>query len=190
MSEDGLTPSVGEGHIPCDDVGVAVRFETARLVIRDLQHDDLVGMTALWGDERVAQFMGNYGPRTPDEVAEWLHRTIAVEQQEPRGSMNLTVAQRSDGAVVGWIGMGRDDRGVADWDFGYAIHPDHRGQGYATEALTAALDYCVKTLGLSVWAQCDIANRASAHVMLGAGMTEITSPTAEDRRFRVERVSR
>lgn len=101
--------------------------------------------------------------------------------------MNLVAARRVDGAIVGWIGLGSDDRGVGDWDFGYITHPHHRGRGYATEALTAAIGYCLDTIGITaVWGQCDPANLASAAVMTRAGMLEIEA-TTRHRRFRITR---
>ena len=93
--------------------------------------------------------MGDYGPRNPAEVAEWLDGQVGATEPPVRtGAMNVAVCRTSDAAVVCWIGLGVDDRRIADWDFGYITHPEHRGHGYATEALSGAIGYCFDVLGL------------------------------------------
>lgn len=128
-------------------------IETDRLELRYLRPGDLTAMTSVWGDRVVAQFMGDYGPRTPDEVAQWLDgQAEATEPPERTGAMNLAARRTSDAVVVSWIGLGTDDRGIAEWDFGYITHPEHRGRGYATEALGGAIGYCFDVLGIeSLW---------------------------------------
>jgi len=53
----------------------------------------------------------------------------------------------------------------------YVIHPDAWGQGYATEAGRAILDFGFGSLGMHrMIADCDPANRASARVAERLGM--------------------
>ena len=48
------------------------------------------------------------------------------------------------------------------WELGYVLHPDHWGQGYASEAATRLLDECFGAWGAHrVTASCDVANAAS-----------------------------
>ena len=54
----------------------------------------------------------------------------------------------------------------------YAIHPNYRNQGYASEAASAILDFAFENLKINkVYAQCDINNPASLGVMRKIGMT-------------------
>ena len=91
----------------------------------------------------------------------------------------------SDAEVLGWVGLGTSQDPTADWSFGYAVLPTHRANGYATEALKAALTYCSKQpRSQTLWGECHRANNASAHVMLGAGMQELPHAPKGTSRFR------
>src|SRR6202040_3772712 len=56
-------------------------------------------------------------------------------------------------------------------DLGYAVHPDHWGKGFATEALRRILEFGFENLSLErIWATADVRNVASWRVMEKAGM--------------------
>ena len=56
-------------------------------------------------------------------------------------------------------------------DFGYVLGRDYWGQGYATEALQAVVEYALSQDSIvRVWAVCDVENTASARVMEKAGL--------------------
>ncbi|GAB3911890.1 N-acetyltransferase [Microlunatus endophyticus] len=162
-------------------------FETSRLMLRDPRITDLQPLTEMWTDAAVAQFMDDYGPRDPAGVQEWLTQIVRALEDCPESnpsSVQLTLARKDDAAVVGWLGLGASSRGVADWDFGYAVHPAHRGNGYAAEALAGAVDGCRRRFGIETfWGECHRANAASARVMTRAGFSEIASSDDGNRRF-------
>lgn len=85
--------------------------------------EDLQPLTEMWTDAVVAQFMDEYGPRDAVGVQEWLTQIVRAAdglRQSCPSSVQLTLARKEDGAVVGWLGLGASSRGVADWDLGYA----------------------------------------------------------------------
>ncbi|GAB3917632.1 N-acetyltransferase [Microlunatus endophyticus] len=168
-------------------------FETSRLNLRDPRMTDRQPLTEMWTDAAVAQFMADYGPRDPASVQEWLTQIVRAaddRRQSSPSSVQLTLARKEDGVVVGWLGLGASSRGVADWDFGYAVHPGHRGNGYAAEALAGAVDGCRRRFGIeSFWGECHQTNAASARVMTTAGFSEIAPSDDGNRRF-VFRASR
>src|SRR4051812_37175545 len=110
-----------------------------RLVLRWPAATDFDALCELWTDELVGQFMGDFGPRDEAGVREWLAGIIADGGRD--GShVQFAVTRRTDGGVVGWLGAGASRGPVAEWNFGYALRAAYRGNGYATEALTATLE--------------------------------------------------
>lgn len=81
------------------------------------------------------------------------------------------VIRVSDGRVIGDIGFHAppDERG--DVSIGFGIVPSARGQGYATEALRAILDWALSQPEVrAVHADTDYVNLASQSVLSAAGM--------------------
>lgn len=92
------------------------------------------------------------------------------------------VVRREDERVVGEIGFAGPPRnGVVA--IGYAIVPEARGQGYATEAIGALSRWALAQPGVvEVVAQTLRENEPSARALLRAGFVEL-EPTARVRRF-------
>lgn len=72
----------------------------------------------------------------------WLLMAQWLGQWELRGTGHWAVEEKASGAFVGRAGMHLPERPA--WpgiEIGWALHPDHWGKGYATEAGAAAVDY-------------------------------------------------
>jgi [ribosomal protein S5]-alanine N-acetyltransferase len=166
---------------------VTMDLATPRLLIRDLQADDLAAMTELWTDADVGHFMGTYGPRSAKETARWLEDTMQHIRAWPRFAHNAAIILAQTSERAGWIGCGKSSPPVGEYDFGYALRPLYRGHGYAREALTAVLTFCLGELGVSsVWGECNACNHQSAAVMRAAGMHPVDSSAHGDLRFRAD----
>ena len=78
----------------------------------------------------------------PDDVGRehaWLGMAQQLGQWELRGTGQWALEEQATGAFVGRAGMHFPER--VDWpgiEIGWALHPDHWGKGYATEAGAAA----------------------------------------------------
>ena len=145
-------------------------LETDRLRLRELEPADLDVMVRLWTDPDVAAFMGDFGPRTPEDVALWLPDAIEASTTHPR-HRSWAIVLRSTESVVGWISVGASSRPIGDIDFAFVVARAHRGHGYAAEALGLAVRFSFETLGArSFWGECDAANGASAAAMRRAGL--------------------
>lgn len=93
----------------------------------------------------------------------------------------MTLIIERSGQVIGDLMLRVDDawsqrearpaaRGVQA-ELGWVLHPDHRGQGYATEAVRAAVEVCFGSLGLRrVVAGCFADNTASWQLMERIGL--------------------
>jgi RimJ/RimL family protein N-acetyltransferase len=93
------------------------------------------------------------------------------------------VVRDADGLVIGEIGFVGPPQNAAV-TIGYAIVPAARGQGYATEAITALSDWALAQPGVEeVKAQVLPDNEASIRALLGAGFEEQPSANVKVRRF-------
>jgi [ribosomal protein S5]-alanine N-acetyltransferase len=148
------------------------RLESARLVLTRIAPGDLPFFTRLHALPQVAQALYPEGrPRTPEETASWLQRTLAG--YEELGLGHLAVRRKADGALIGrcgltelvvesvtpehgprkgWFGRERVPAGPGltfECELGYTFDPAAWGQGFATEAARCVRDYARDVLRLS-----------------------------------------
>lgn len=85
----------------------------------------------------------------------------------------FTVIEKSSGLFMGQAGPWFPD-GWPDTEVGYALHPEGRGKGYATEACAAAIDWAFAALGwANVIQSIDAANTESQNVARRLGARNI-----------------
>jgi RimJ/RimL family protein N-acetyltransferase len=134
----------------------------------------------------IADLDATWQYRRLDEVSRWLTQAPATLEQyrtrfEDPDSLAKTLIVESAGEIIGdlmlQIGDGWAQAEVADQargvqaELGWVFHPDHAGQGYATEAVRALIRLCFDDLGLRrVTAGCFAANEASWRLMQRVGM--------------------
>jgi RimJ/RimL family protein N-acetyltransferase len=119
---------------------------TLRLSLRPFDLIDFDDLLQLYSDPEVMRLIGNGKPRTRDETEAWLTRMIAHWAQ--RGLGMWAVHEKSTGRFVGRCGL----QALADTseiELGYALHRAFWGQGLATEAAMAAIQFGFETIGLS-----------------------------------------
>ena len=108
--------------------------------MRPFREDDLDAFTAVLQAPEVRASL-----HSPDDIGRedaWMGMAQQLGQWELRGSGQWALEEKATGVFVGRAGMHFPER--ADWpgiEIGWALHPDHRGTGYATEAGSAAVDY-------------------------------------------------
>ena len=178
-------------------------LETQRLVIRPFSMDDLHPMHRLLDVDLREVELGTVGAQKLPERAEWLQWTImnytqlAKLYQPPYGER--AVVHKHTQQLIGVCGFvpcldafeqfavlsptRRPSRhGLSTPEFGlfYAIMPAFRGQGYATEAAQALVDYAFQHLRLKrVIATTTYENAASMGVMRKIGMRIEKNPYPE-----------
>ncbi len=77
----------------------------------------------------------------------------------------------SDQRLLGALGLHDADWGVKSFMMGWWVSADAAGQGFATEAAQAVLDFGFEHLQASrIWASCDLNNTASERCMQKIGM--------------------
>jgi RimJ/RimL family protein N-acetyltransferase len=183
-------------------------LETPRLLIRSLRLDDLVAVHQLLDVDLAAADFGSEGAQSLADREAWLRWTVLnYEQlaklfQPPYGERAITL--REGGQLVGLVGFVQS---LGPWEqlpglasgppepnqrfspaFGmyWAVSPAFQGQGIATEAARAMVDYAFAQINLKrVVATTSYDNLASQAVMRHLGMRVERNPFAEPAWFEV-----
>ncbi len=144
-------------------------LETQRLLLRPFQTADADDVRRLAGDRAVADTTLNIPYPYEDGMAEkWIsnHR----DWFEFREQAIFAVTLRAENTLIGAIGLRlhpHDDRA----ELGYWIGKPYWGQGFATEAGRAIVDFGFEQLGLNrIYAHHFSRNPASGRVMQKLGM--------------------
>ena len=120
------------------------RLETARLVLRPFQPEDLEPMAEVLGDPVSMRFYPH--PFSRDEARAWLERNRTRFDATGLGLWAVTL--RETGEVVGDCGaVVQVVDGVEELELGWHLHPAHQGRGYATEAAIAWRDHALAATG-------------------------------------------
>lgn len=85
-------------------------------------------------------------PYTKRNAQDWVRR--ATRERRAGHSLGLTVVRRSDGEVLGGVGLHRLEKWSTSAEVGYWLGRNHRGHGYATEAVNLLVRTGFTRLGL------------------------------------------
>ena len=137
---------------------------TTRLRLRPFTHADGDALFALHSNAHVLRYWDS-PPWTERARAERFVTTCRQLAEEGTGA-RLAIDRVSDGAFVGWCSLSRWNPDHRSASLGYCLGEESWGQGYATEAAYAVLQWAFDTLDLNrVQAETDTRNTASARVL-------------------------
>jgi RimJ/RimL family protein N-acetyltransferase len=143
--------------------------QTRRLLLRPLRADDATAMHAYRGREDVCRFL-LHPAQTYEQVAVRAGNSRSELTDEGQ-VLSLAAVERGTGAFVGDVVLMYHSREHRAGEIGYVFHPEHAGNGYATEASAALLRFGFDQLGLHrVAGRLDARNTASARVLEKLGM--------------------
>jgi len=169
-----------------------MRITTSRLVLREFRFSDWEAVLAYQADPRFLRYYP-WLDREPEAVQAFVQAFIDQQQEAPRRKYQLAITLKLaesplappenplNGALngrlrhplIGNCGIRLETAGADEADLGYEIAPAHWGQGYASEAARAMLDFGFRGLGLQrIWAWCNAENRASSRVLEKLGMRQ------------------
>jgi RimJ/RimL family protein N-acetyltransferase len=119
-----------------------VSIETARLRLRPVRMDDLEELVRLHEDPEVARFMSSPG-------RDWLVERIEINEREwaKEGRGLLAIVKRDGGGFLGRAGLKHWPQ-FDEIEVGWVLHPEARGNGYATEAARACLEWGFESFDL------------------------------------------
>ncbi len=117
-------------------------IETERLLLRPVDPEaDIVPMHAYRSREDVCRYVP-FVPGTLEQMRERLadpERTRSVIDAEGQ-VLSLAIERRDTGEMIGDLVLFWHSVADGHAEVGYVVHPDHAGQGFATEATAALID--------------------------------------------------
>lgn len=145
---------------------------TPRLVLRRWHDDDLVPMTEINSDPQVMHWIGDGSPRSMDDTARSIERW--EEEWDDEGFGLFAVELLASGELAGCVGLTVPEflpEVLPDVEIVWRLGRQFWGQGYASEAAQATLEFALQDRGLDrVVAISRIGNDASENVMRKLGM--------------------
>lgn len=140
-------------------------LETPRLRLRPTRLEDFDAWAAFMGDAEAARYIGGQQTR---EVA-WRGFAMVAGSWHLLGYAMFSVIEKATGRWVGRVGPWQPD-GWPGTEVGWGIVRECWGQGYATEAAIATIDWAFANLGWSdVIHVIDVANTPSQRLAVRLG---------------------
>lgn len=120
-------------------------LETERLWLRKMEPSDLPHVGKMLADPRMTKYIGYVaGQWTPEK---WMERT--VERREKDGLSFLAVELKPKRLFIAQIGLLLQEiDGKKEVEVGYHLLPEYWGNGYATEAAKACMEWGFKNLNV------------------------------------------
>lgn len=108
-------------------------------------------MLAVYGSNASTEHL-SFEPRTREQVAEIMSRSIDSATATPRAEYQLAVTERKTGELIGSGRLATDPHQQRGATMGFALHPDAWGVGYGLETVRLLLDLGFEDLGLHrIW---------------------------------------
>ena len=151
-------------------------IETERLYLRQWQASDFATFADMNADPEVMQYFPKLlTPKVSDIIANKCQQLIA-DNGWGLWAVSLKVDEENSGGFIGFVGLNDTH---ADMSFAPAVEiawrlsKEHWGQGYATEAARASLNFAFTELGLEeVVSFTAVINKRSQLIMQRIGMTD------------------
>jgi [ribosomal protein S5]-alanine N-acetyltransferase len=150
--------------------GSGVLLETARLSLRPWHVADAAFQRAMWLER---------DPRVPPHrrIDADGHPTVtdleeSIRAAGPLRAGLLVVERKGEGAALGYCGLMDSGLGPHEPELAYEFLRRHWGQGYATEASWAVLDWARSLGHVRLWAHVWDWNTGSRRVLSKLGFTE------------------
>ena len=145
-------------------------LETARLIIRPFKDSDLESFLDYRADPEIERYQG-WGEFTREDARRFIDSQRGHTPGIPGNHTQIAIELKATGAMIGdlYLNVLADEPRQAN--LGYSLATEHQGQGYATEAVSAFLDYVFQSLDLHrVMATVDCDNERSIALLERIGM--------------------
>ena len=143
-------------------------LETERLVLRPYNDGDLENLHALYSRPEVARWL-YYEPSTLERSREKLVRKVAGSELSEDHGLSAA-AELRDGTYVGDAVLFYGSVEHKTVEVGFSFDPRQQGNGYATEAARALVDWAFSQGLHRVIGRLEARNTASARVLEKLGM--------------------
>ena len=119
---------------------------TERLIIRPFTLDDIEAAYQMNLDEEVSKFTGDGGVVSYEEIEQRITNDVLGDYQK-HGYGRFAVEWKESGEFIGFAGL-KYLENMQEVDLGYRLMSAYWGNGIATEAGKACLEYGFEELGL------------------------------------------
>ncbi|WP_419883948.1 GNAT family N-acetyltransferase [Peribacillus sp. B-H-3] len=145
-------------------------FETARLVLRKVNLNDLDDIFEFSSDPKVAHHMTWEVNKSKEETLNNFINVV-MKNYEKGESGDLAIVLKESGKVIGTCSFIDWSNEHSNAEIGYVLNQNYWGKGLATEALQELIKFGFEKIQLNrIQGRCDIDNIGSEKVMLKVGM--------------------
>lgn len=145
---------------------------TSRLIVRRLVLTDAPALFHIRSQIAITQFQV-WEPQSVDEVVAFIEEQTTLDVEEPDTWFQLAITLKETELLVGDCGLHFLKHDPHQSEIGFNLAPDQQGKGYATEALTAVLDFLFSSLGKHrVSASTDPRNEPAIKLLRALGMRQ------------------
>lgn len=127
------------------DMMAMMLVDTARLSLRPPTGSDLQPYVDIHEDPEVLEYLTTAGPLRGREAA-WRLLAVSIGHWQLRGYGQWTVVEKATDEIIGRVGLWHPE-GWPGLEVGWVIRRSRWGQGFATEAARAAVDFAFTTVG-------------------------------------------
>ncbi|WP_455498169.1 GNAT family N-acetyltransferase [Coprobacter sp.] len=156
-----------------------VRFETDRLIIRNMVEDDLDVMLSIYSQEKNMRYIsdGKYNWT----IEELKNKYCCINRSYPEGYGIFIVEVKDLGIIIGEAGLFCFDRENEVFELGYILDSAYWSKGYGTEICRGLINYAFTSLKAEcVLARMYASNKASVRLCEKCGMKKWNSGIAEN----------
>lgn len=147
------------------------KLESNRLILREIVHTDIQDIYNCFSNQEVTRYYGQ-DPFTKIEEAEQLVELFAKNYEEKRG-IRWGIELKEQRRLIGTIGFHNWAPKHRRAEFGYELHPNNWGRGYATEAASMVISYGLNDLELTrIGAIVFLGNQASNDLLTKLGFVK------------------
>lgn len=144
-------------------------LETPRLILSDIQQEDTEKIVFWRSDPKVYCFFLSPHKVTTEEHLNWFHSRYLLDETR----YDFMAKQKGTGESIGVFGVRYlPDQNAAE--ISYILGKTFRSQGYATEAMTAVMDFSQDFWPIQQWiAEIHKGNASSLHFAQKLGFTKV-----------------
>lgn len=140
-------------------------IQTERLLLREFEPDDWTAVHAYQSNPRYLRYY-TWNDRAETDVQKFVQMFLDWQKERPRTKFQLAVTLKSENKLIGSCGIRVNDPAQQEANIGYELDSRYWGQGYATEAARAILQFGFAKLGMRrIWAEFIADNVGSARVL-------------------------
>jgi RimJ/RimL family protein N-acetyltransferase len=147
-----------------------VHITTERLILRRMQDSDLQNFLEYEQHPDHSRYFYR-SPYSEEQAKAFIAENRDLEPGAEGTYLHLVVELASSGKMIGTVCVNVTSQAHWQGDVGWFFHPDYLGQGFATEASRALLEFVFTRLELHrITAFCDADNERSRQMMERLGM--------------------